>query len=263
MGIRRLLVVIGVLLATTILAAATPVDAGVSVSLQPADSTVGLGAIFKIFVHVDTTGSEFNGYLGVIRWDPEIIDFVSVQPESLFGHYDNFWWAPEVFPDHVLISHVILEGNATETGPGDLSSITFTASALGVSPVAFDSIEFYLFGNYVLPVEWRDAIVRVADPTSGAPEEETGRLGQIRVVPNPAGRQGRLLVSAPPGEAARVRLFDVSGRLVWERSIAAGSALALDLGSTAGLRGMGSGVFFAQLVSGGRSRAVRFLRIDP
>ncbi|MBM3317708.1 MAG: hypothetical protein FJY75_07630 [Candidatus Eisenbacteria bacterium] len=143
----------------------------IRVSLQPDPACADQGEQFRLFVYVDSAGSEFNGYETVIRFNPNRLLALSAQEESVMVDVcGNTWWRRRIGADSVFISHVALCGALTATGPGALSSITFRAlQGPAVTPVVFDYIEFYDAGEIVPSVSHDGVVVITPDcPPSGA-----------------------------------------------------------------------------------------------
>lgn len=147
---------------------AAPAYAGVSVSIYPSPICAELEEVFTAYVWVDSAGSEFDGYETVIRFDPSMLSFVSVQEESLMiDPPGGTWWRTEIGDSTVFISHVLLSGGVGITGPGALSSITFQAPAdTGQTEISFDYIEFYRAGQYVPDIVWHDGTVLIREDCS-------------------------------------------------------------------------------------------------
>ncbi len=165
-GVSIVFLFVTVLLISMIFAG--PATADVSVSIFPENSCAELNQNFTVYVYVDSIGSAFNGYDAVIQFDPAILEFVSVQEESVMVNgAGSRWWVPEVFTDHVHISHALMQGGAEVTGPGALSSITFSApSTPDVTDIIFDSIEFY-WGPYLVDnVGSHDGVVYINEDCS-------------------------------------------------------------------------------------------------
>lgn len=145
-------------------------QAGVRTSIYPDPICALPGSDLQAFVWVDSAGSEFDGYEAVIRFDPAQLTFVSVDQESLMlDPPGNPWFWTEIGDSTVFISHVLLSGGVTITGPGALSSITFTAS--GSAPetgITFDYIEFYHAGLYVPDIIWHDGTVVIREDCTQA-----------------------------------------------------------------------------------------------
>jgi hypothetical protein len=236
--------------------------ADVSVSLQPAATHAVPNQLLNIYVYIDSAGSPFNAYETVIRWNPEILEFVSAQPDTLYGDHNWDWWMPEAGPDSILISHVILQGGLTVTGPGALSSITLRALQIGQSPVYFDYIEFYRFGFDVLPVWSHDAIVYVEDPSSGASDPRDGgwRGGSILVTPNPIDDESVLILPHPVDSGALLRLFDIDGRLLREHRIGSPS-IRCRLTTAVDVPSLAAGSYFLEILAGADRMRGRFIRL--
>ncbi|RKZ13598.1 hypothetical protein DRQ50_10215 [bacterium] len=79
--------------------------------------------------------------------------------------------------------------------------------------------------------------------------------------PNPARGETRFLLEVPPGQNARLRIFDLRGRLLREDSYPAGSYLLRWDGTTGDGRPVAAGVYFLRVdgSTGGRTHKVVFL----
>lgn len=140
--------------------------AGISVSARSPAGCVLYQDTVTVHVWVDSLGSGFDGYETVIRFDPDLLEFVSADPESLVWNVcHNEWWRGwETDTATVFISHVALCGGDTLTGPGALSSVTFRArTETAVADIGFDHIEFYRAGNRVPNVASHDGAVVVVE----------------------------------------------------------------------------------------------------
>ena len=146
-------------------------SAGVTISLQPQESCAAPGETFDVVLHVDEPGSGFDGYEAVVLYDPDYLEVETLSEAGMLiqGLCGNTWWWTEVGDSTIFISHVALCGGDSLTGPGPLSSMTFSAAGpLGTTAVSFQSLEFYLAGA-VVPCEWTDATARIqTEPCVGA-----------------------------------------------------------------------------------------------
>jgi len=202
----------------------------VQVSLSPAVITVPPDSVFKVYVRLDSLGPPINGYETVVRWDSDLLQFVSVQAESLFTPY-NQWWLTEPGADSVFISHVILQSGITVTGPGPLSSISLRALDYGHAQVTFDYIEFYRAGFIIPSRVTHEADVYVVDPGSGVPggAGERGGARGLRLVPNPLRPESILLAELPAGSGGVIGVFDAQGRALRHLALPASSDRAVSV----------------------------------
>ncbi|MBD3348014.1 MAG: T9SS type A sorting domain-containing protein [Candidatus Eisenbacteria bacterium] len=92
------------------------------------------------------------------------------------------------------------------------------------------------------------------EPWTGVPEDDLGTRIE-RVSPNPFRDATTLSFAAPRGESADVVLYNASGRVVREFSVspAGGSGTVVWDGTDSSGRPVASGVYFAELTSGGAS----------
>lgn len=217
---------------------------GIYLSLQPDTLTVEPGTYFDLVVHADSTSDPFNGYEMTIAWDSDRIEFVSVQAESLFSEYFNqFYPPPQVHADSVHIYHSIWGGGSV-TGPGPISSCTFRALTYGATEVTMSRVWVGLGAYPLEPVITRDALVIVADATSGIGERPEGPAPdppRVELLSHPATRDSRLRLRMDDQEGGVVRLFDAAGALVQERPVRSGLH---EWRSTDLLPSAGSGIYF-------------------
>jgi hypothetical protein len=220
---RPVLCAVAVLLLSVCTVAAAD---GVRVSIEPDTTFTMPDSTFKVYVYADSAGSPFNTYRTVIRWDPRFIEFVSVQSESLFNQHNFILWLDpgSPAPDSVGYLHSLMEGGASETGPGALSSLTFRALRNGQSPILFSSIEFYLFGSYVNPVISSDGRAIVGAPAAFEGEQRIPlpQTRFVRVVPNPITADSEVLLAAVGSRRGRLCLYNPVGALLREVDIPTG-----------------------------------------
>jgi hypothetical protein len=101
---------------------------------------------------------------------------------------------------------------------------------------------------------WRRPIDPAPDPTAGA----AGNLHFALAGPNPVHDEARLRFELPGTERVRIDVFDISGR-----HLPGGTDETLGAGPHEVLwraRDFGPGIYFARLIAGGRSQAIRFIR---
>jgi hypothetical protein len=149
---------------------ARPSHADVNVSIRPQFPCVRNAETFTATLELDSLGSEIDGYEVLIHFDGDLLDIVSIQEGPLMTHVcQSTWWYHTQTDSTVFISHVLLCGGLTVTGPGTLSSITFRATgATGDSPLHLAGAEFYRAGEYVTPVYTHDGAVSVGSDCLGA-----------------------------------------------------------------------------------------------
>ncbi|MBU1699358.1 MAG: T9SS type A sorting domain-containing protein [Candidatus Eisenbacteria bacterium] len=236
-----------------------PVVAGVSVSIQPDTTYSQPDQEFTVDLWIDTLGSEFDGYETVLRFDPEMLEFISIQEGNLMTNpCGNTWWIHEEGADSSYISHVILCGGLTVTGPGVLSSITFRALMNGITSITFDYIEFYRAGEYVPDISSQGGLVFIG-PISGLREgaPEDGRPAfedpQFTIFPSPSGRRLGMALTLAQGGPVEIVLYDSSGQRVarvWQAPFlgAGHHEIFIDTGAQSKL--IAPGVYYLKLVAG-------------
>jgi hypothetical protein len=218
----------GVLAAAILVAAVLAVSgrgvAGISISVKPSIVCVEPDDVFSVFVWKDSVDLEFDGYQTVITFDPEMLELISAQEESVMTDSCwNRWWFPDPGPDSIFISHVLMCGGITVTGPGALSSLTFRALAEGSTVITQDYFWLTYQGYRLDDIAWHDGVVNIG--TAGI-DGRTGIAERLRIeaYPNP-GRSFRIrFQGGPPAKSpagcGMLDICDISGRVV--RSLASG-----------------------------------------
>jgi hypothetical protein len=266
---------IGLLLGIGILAGWIPTSCAQAVEefnayLLPDTSVVAQGATFDVSFEVDASAHSFNGYEVRIHWNPRTLSLVSVHEGSLMTDFcPNRFTNLSQTDSTVTYTHVVLCNGLSLNGPGVLSRFTFIADSIGVSPLMIFSNPdqtFYDAGRYVNPnhptyprqVVLHDAVVVVADPTSGISSphaSDAGRL-EIRITPNPATRSGAIRFGLARETPVRVEVLDVQGRLVWEWGEETAGPGAVDLewqGIDRNGARVSSGIYFCRVRAGSES----------
>jgi Cohesin domain/FlgD Ig-like domain len=128
--------------------------ADINVAIAPDTTCTSQNDLFTVAINLTETASPFHGYETVLRYDPALIEYVSIAESPLMTNLCfNTWWFHEAGDSTIFISHVVLCGGDAIRGPGDLSTVTFRAlSAEATGDITFDYIEFYLAGELVTPV---------------------------------------------------------------------------------------------------------------
>lgn len=256
--------------------AATPRAQGVQVALVTASGTVAPGALFEVDIEVTSAGSAFNAYDAVIGFDPAALTFVAMAPQSLQegslmkGACGNTSVTFHATPDSLRISHSLLCNGISLTGPGTLYKLQFRASNTPqITQVVFrrrpgfgapSGLQFYNAGLYVGPAYSSDLAVGIGVAVGVAPAPAPGALS-LFASPNPSRGSSRIQLDVGnPGTAARLRVFDVAGRLVRQfPELPAGAhELSWD-GRDASGRPVPSGSYLLQLQSGSRTARSRLL----
>ncbi|MCC7142117.1 MAG: hypothetical protein IT349_08465 [Candidatus Eisenbacteria bacterium] len=196
--------------------------------LSPDFICVPLGATFSVAFAVDSTAQQFNGYEVTIEHDPAILSFQSVAQGSLMTTAcPNRFVSTTQTDSTVTYTHVILCSGVNVNGPGELSVYTYTADAIGSSPLHIASQPdqtFYDAGLYVWPnhptrprqVSFTDALVVVYD--ASAVEEGALPSPPLHVWPNPTRERTEVAWSVSRPGPVTLRLFDLSGREWWRWS---------------------------------------------
>jgi hypothetical protein len=218
MRLNRLLLA-GIVLAGTLLINPADCRGGVSISVKPTGTCFCLGETFSVMIFKDSLDIDFDGYQTVITYDPEMLELVSMEEEYVMTDSCwNRWWFPDPGEDTVFVSHVLMCGGISVTGPGPLSSMTFTALQQGSTTISCDYFWLTHEGYWFKDIDWHDCVLDI-----GQAGVETGsgfREGDLRIeaFPNP-GRSFRIRVAGDPArlaslESATLQVCDIEGRIV-------------------------------------------------
>lgn len=252
-------------LACALAAAGAPVAraAGIHSALTPADSTVQPGDEFTIDFSIVTADAAFNGFDGVVEYDPSRLTYLPAVPTSLqqgplmTGACGNTFHVSSAAGDSIAFTSVLLCAGQSVTGPGRLYRLRFRAGAtLGETFVRLRAprVRFYNAGLFVLPLETADARVQVGEVTEVGPPPPPGL--SLRALPNPS-RPGTttLRLSAAVSGPQRVTIRDARGRLVrrFETADAAAGERTLTWdGRDGGGRRVAAGWYPVEFRAGGR-----------
>ena len=143
--------------------------AGILVSFDPDTTCVEFNQALTVRVVVDTSANEFDTYETLIRFDPGIVTFVSVQEDTLMPSVcgNTFWWT-DCGSDYVLISHAAICGGPGVTGTGAVCSLTFEApSYAALAELDFEYFTCYRIGEPIPGVTAQDGLI-VTSPTCPA-----------------------------------------------------------------------------------------------
>lgn len=148
--------------------------------LMPDPVYVPLGTDFSVDFTVDGTARQFNGYEALIRFDPALAHFRSVEEGSLMTQacVNRFRVLSTPSDSTVDYVHVILCDGVSLDGPGTLSRYTFHADRRGIFELQMiidPDRAFYDAGSYVAPdhptyprqVVLHAATVVIYDPATG------------------------------------------------------------------------------------------------
>ncbi len=244
--------------------------------LAPDTSVAAVGSTFVVAFRAGDPAEHFNAYRVRVRFDPALVEFVSVAEGSLMiGGAPFRWTVPTSTDSTVTYDHVLMGAGLYVSGPGELSRFTFRALADGVSALAITSdphCTFYDNGLCVnddpgqafpRTVTLEGAVAVTGSPPLSAPP--TGDAAGLSFRPNPTRAGGELRFDrATPGGAARVVIVDVAGRRVRERAWPAGppgSAAWVWDGRDASGAPVPAGVYFARVQDGSRTRLARIVRL--
>jgi hypothetical protein len=159
-------------LAFTLAALALTAPAGaVTVSVQPADTTVTVGDTFTLRVVTDAF-PDLKGFQTIHAYDPGRLAFLSASPGDVLtqpGQPFSAFVVPDVSApdDSVWYDAAMLSGSSQ--GPGILVFHTFTALAEGDCPVVCRGADFRdSFNAQTLPA-CLDGMVHIIGPVPAAP----------------------------------------------------------------------------------------------
>ncbi len=195
--------------------------ADTDVSIQP--SVVELDSantVFTVDIWKDSADIEFDGYQTVVRFDPTMVELVSASQETVMTNACwNIWWSTSPGEDSIFISHVLMCGGITVTGPGALSKLEFRALEEGVTTIWSDYFWFTHAGVWEKDVAWHDGDVIIGDQSGVNDEVELGSIGSgLRVFPNPSREFEIEIVGSPNlarGSAPVVLcVYDAQGRTI-------------------------------------------------
>jgi hypothetical protein len=242
---------------------------GVHVALVPADTTVAPGSEFSLRLSVTQSGSAFNGYEGVVAYDPGALTFEQLSPISLqeSAYFKdvcgNTFHQFLTYADSMKITDVLLCANQSLTGPGGLYKIKFLASTTSsVTQVRVARIRFVNAGFRVLPVFTADAIVRIGTPIDAPPAARDERLLRLEAFPNPFNPTTLLRVESGRTGPQALVVRDALGhpvRLLQRGSFPAGVRQVVFDGRDDSGAKLASGFYLAVLTTPGHTAVERLL----
>jgi hypothetical protein len=158
-----------------------PEAAFLSMSISPDTIYVAPGESFLLELRVDVAGKKFNAYDAVVAFDTlALASEVPAVPREGEGALmkdacGNTFHRFAARGDSMSISHVILCGGVTLTGPGTLHLIGFRAlKRAGITTVRLRRVQFYDAGLFTSPARTRDAVVIVTEEKSA--DVKTGQF---------------------------------------------------------------------------------------
>lgn len=257
---------------------------------------VGLDSTVNVYLQVDSTAKEFNGFEVQIQFAPSVLSFVEATEGALFPDACPNRFTPSSYTDStVTYGDFLLCNNVSVNGPGILTVYTFNVLNLGVSPITIISNpdrSFYDAGFYVWPqnptyprqVVFHNAVVKVVSPTSGVSgprETSVGDRPSLWLAPNPIRDQGEIRAVLPltsPSRSAdgpplaegspsgptsiQLSILTATGRVVstWEQNRGTSGELVIPwkaIDRTG--RALPDGMYFCRLRSAGETATARFL----
>jgi hypothetical protein len=215
---------------------------GASVSIGPTgvDPVVGLAFDPRKSAMYGLTNGRGAGFSFLVRFD------LTSGVATVIGPTDVWAGGAEFGPDGDLYA-----GGGSQEG-GNLYRINPSTGATAlIGPTGFPNVS----GITYVP----QGVVAVAG-------EAGSRLALAAPFPNPSQRGSvTLRFTLPTAGSARVEIFDVAGRQVWQRQmggLAAGPYSVLWDGRTTAGRTAGPGVYLAKLTTEVGSRTARMVRLD-
>ena len=188
---------------------------GIDVALVPSASSVEPGNVFEVAIWITSVESPFNGYDAVVSYDPALLGFVAVPPESIAqqegelmtGACPQRFHRFEADPSSLRVSHALLCAGARITSTGELYVLRFRAGGrtgrarLGLE----DSTLFYVAGFSLLPSSLTPAEVEIRAPTALALSDLSAMPEQNGILLRWRARHGdfmRFEVLREPGPSA-------------------------------------------------------------
>jgi hypothetical protein len=214
------ILVSGVLL--LVAAVSTSNAQGVHASLSPTTQYVGAGSGFDVDLVVTTSGSTFNGFKGVVRYDPAKLTFVPTSPTTLqqgsymTGACGSTFHLFSQTGDSLNVTDVLLCNGVSLSGPGQVYRFHFVAANTpGDSTIIrIEQLAFYDAGVRVTPVFTQDDTVYIDNPVGVGDVGGPTATIELRAAPNPSRSGTTLLLSAPVAGEQSLLLQDVAGRVV-------------------------------------------------
>ena len=238
---------------------------GVTTALMPASLTVAPGSEFDLELQVTQAGSNFNGFKGVVAYDPAALSLVPLSPVSLqqgslmTDACGNTFHRFQEGTGVDTLTDVLMCNGVSLTGPGQIYRLHFRASNTPQTTSVWivpGTLKFYDAGLYVTPVYSANARIGIGMPPAAVGDAGGPGGPSLAVAPNPS--RGRVVFTLGPGHAGAESLTvrDVQGRVV-RKFVPSGRQIAWDGMHEIG-RPVPNGTYFATLDAGGRSTTIRF-----
>jgi FlgD Ig-like domain len=194
---------------------------GVHAALLPALQNVTTGDTLTLDLFVPAAGSSFNGFDGVVGYDPSALTFLPLSPTSLQqGTYmtsacGSTFHQFHAAADSLSITDVLLCGGVSLPGPGQIYHLRFKASSTPQSTtVHVRHVQFYNAGLLVNPSTGDDAQISIGVPVGVGPSQPLPLMLSIRAAPNPSRGQVTLSIETRQAGGQRLEVQDVAGRTV-------------------------------------------------
>jgi len=193
---------------------------GVKVALLPAAQSVAPGDSFEVSIEVTQAGAAFNAFDLIVGYDPAALTLLPRSPISLQeGSYfkaacSNRFHLFKQGADRDSITDVLLCAGASLTGPGQIYKLKFKATTTAqVTDVRVLELQFYNAGLYVNPDSSTNAVVGIGQAAGVGDKPSPGGM-RLRTSPNPSRGSSMIRIENPRGEAQRLTILDVGGRVV-------------------------------------------------
>jgi hypothetical protein len=252
---------VSVRLILVLLLLASPAFAAPTVFIAPDSLVVMPGQEFQLSIRVDAAVDTISAFLVEFVFDPDVLELINAEEGSLFancGYPTFFHW--DVLSDGWHSCNDVILGYMTYTlCPGELVQCEFRARYYGETPIEFTYVDLRdIRREPIVPVHRTGAVVWVDDGTGVHDDGTPGaQLPTLRASPNPFTLATQMEIELPwPDRLPRVEIFDVSGRLVAEPSVAPHEPCVWRASWDGTGRGgvpLPSGTYFVHLWSGGRS----------
>jgi hypothetical protein len=188
-------------------------------------------------------------------YDPAVVTGLTAEPGALFDGVPCYLWEgyeePEPGAWHGYV--VIIGGDCSITGPGELLRWSFTAGDV-VGSTRVETVQVDLYdpaANLLAGVRLPAATLAVSPTPTAVPD--AGPFG-FHLAPNPFNPRTRITLDLTPDTEARLEIRDLRGRLLATPWRGRGGALPVDWDAS----DLPSGVYLVRLIAAdGRSRTLR------